>query len=458
MAPGDTRQVVHDEAQRLIARYFADQSRRRHLTDGEHLLDEGGANDRLYYVISGTLRGFAGDPGGFDASVLLAGEGDLIGIKSFFHSEQTSSLTVIAEGPCTVSWVRLSDIACAPGENPERVLMPLFVHVMDRRQRMLYELSQQEKQSQLRAAELERSSQLGQFAAGVAHELNNALAVIARGSEWMAGVLDHQMRRLDPLSYRVFALGLEHGRSRTSRLVRAAAKILQAEHALDQPTATAIARMGLPAEEERQLLPDLVARHRALTELWELGATYRDLMTAAEQAGHVIESMKSLGARTALLSATVDLRESIEAAMAIMRNASKGITLRLKAPSEPLLWQGNKGELVQVWTNLIKNACDALRGHAASDPAHEPQIDIVCRDRGESLEVAVSDNGPGIPPSVRPRIFLPHFTTKKSGLHFGLGLGLSIVRKILTACDGDIVVETSAAGTTFRVLLPRQHG
>jgi signal transduction histidine kinase len=68
-----------------------------------------------------------------------------------------------------------------------------------------------------------------------------------------------------------------------------------------------------------------------------------------------------------------------------------------------------------------------------------------------SVELRITDDGPGIPADITDRIFNPFFTTKPQGS----GLGLAIVRKIVDAHDGRIDVATAAGqGTTFTVYLP----
>ena len=74
--------------------------------------------------------------------------------------------------------------------------------------------------------------------------------------------------------------------------------------------------------------------------------------------------------------------------------------------------------------------------------------------RRERQRVAVSivDDGPGIPDEIRARVFDPFFTTKPVGK--GTGLGLDIVRRLLTHNDGEIEVESAPGRTEFRVVLP----
>jgi two-component system, NtrC family, nitrogen regulation sensor histidine kinase GlnL len=118
--------------------------------------------------------------------------------------------------------------------------------------------------------------------------------------------------------------------------------------------------------------------------------------------------------------------------------------------------------MVQVLINLIQNAIDALRG------TESPQIGITTRfvmgaalrggdgsgDRSIRLpvEVAISDNGPGIAAHIENELFSPFVTTKRDGQ----GLGLAIVRKYLAHMNGRISVERDPASqrTIFRIFLP----
>lgn len=450
--PSGTRRYLQSEVDRLIHRFFRDPERTCDLEDGEVVLTEGMPNEKLYYVWSGRLRGFANSEHDEPEAIILAEEGDLIGIKSFFEQRHNSFATVVADGPARVSWVRLEDLRRAESETPEKQLMPLFVHVLNRRQRVIFELMQHEREVQARNAELERASQLGQFAAGVAHELNNALAVIARGSQWLAGALDHQMQRLGRADYRLFRQGLDAGRCLSSREVRQRSRELQQSQRLKSAPARRIAQMGLPADMQQELWPDLLQRDLELSACWELGATFHDVETSAEQAGHVVESMKLLG-KEAIQEIDVDLADSLRAALAILRNVTKDIDVELVLPDHPVRLHANKGELVQVWTNLVKNACDALCG--ANIAAPHVRIELV--DAEEQIQVHIADNGPGIPPKVLPKIFQPNFTTKKAGLNFGLGLGLSIVKRIVSTYGGQVQVANAVPGAVFTVTLPMSN-
>ena len=102
-------------------------------------------------------------------------------------------------------------------------------------------------------------------------------------------------------------------------------------------------------------------------------------------------------------------------------------------------------ELNQVWTNLLDNAIDAL-GDSGT-------ITIATRRDGDCAEVEIADDGPGIPPEIRDRVFDSFFTTKDVG--HGTGLGLATARRIVVdRHGGTLTVESEPGRTAFLVRLP----
>lgn len=119
--------------------------------------------------------------------------------------------------------------------------------------------------------------------------------------------------------------------------------------------------------------------------------------------------------------------------------------------------QGDGHQLRQVFTNLLTNAFEALSGEGrliirATALARLPFPATPDQPQGPGVEITVLDDGPGIPESMRERIFNPFFTTKPRGS----GLGLAIVRKIVDAHEGRIEVQPGpeGAGTCVRLVLP----
>ena len=151
------------------------------------------------------------------------------------------------------------------------------------------------------------------------------------------------------------------------------------------------------------------------------------------------------------------VRDAISMAESHVPRGEVAIDVSL-APDLPSI-HGDPHQLRQLFTNLLTNAFEALGGRGtvrilaarlADDPISggEPQA-------APSLQIEVTDDGPGVPADVMDRIFSPFFTTKPQGS----GLGLAIVRKIVDAHDGRIDVSAPlAGGTRFRVTLPVTSG
>jgi signal transduction histidine kinase len=101
-------------------------------------------------------------------------------------------------------------------------------------------------------------------------------------------------------------------------------------------------------------------------------------------------------------------------------------------------------ELNQVWTNIIDNAVDAMGGQG--------RLRIRAFARDADLVVEICDDGPGMPPEVRDRIFEPFYTTKPPGS--GTGLGLHIAYNVVGRHGGRIQVRSRPGETCFEVALP----
>ncbi len=109
----------------------------------------------------------------------------------------------------------------------------------------------------------------------------------------------------------------------------------------------------------------------------------------------------------------------------------------------------NENELQQVVQNLLINARDAVK----QGEAQERRIEITTTSDDKSVQLTVSDNGPGIKAEDQDRVFEPFFTTKPVGQ--GTGLGLSVSRQIVENFGGRLWLEsTSERGTTFKLSLP----
>jgi len=122
--------------------------------------------------------------------------------------------------------------------------------------------------------------------------------------------------------------------------------------------------------------------------------------------------------------------------------------IKIGLEAEPVEVEIDSMRLLRVVQNLTTNAVEALK----STP--NARIDIRAWMEDSIFHLTVKDNGPGIPAAIKNRIFEPFVTHGKSG---GTGLGMAIVRNIVTAHGGTVTFETAPAqGTTFLIRLPQK--
>ncbi len=142
----------------------------------------------------------------------------------------------------------------------------------------------------------------------------------------------------------------------------------------------------------------------------------------------------------------VDVHRGLEDTLIILgHKLRRGIEVKRDYDKQlPKVLTGGS-ELNQVWTHLIDNAVSAM--------GEQGTLNIKTYKDNKHITVEISDSGPGIPEEIQSKIFDPFFTTKQVGE--GTGLGLDVVRRIITArCGGEIDFKSSSEGTTFYIRLP----
>jgi signal transduction histidine kinase len=317
----------------------------------------------------------------------------------------------------------------------------------------------------------ERLAALGTMAAGLAHELNNPAAAARRAAAQMADALDVVGSTLR----RFVESGIE--REQAAQLIALheealdAAKKRTALDALDAADAEdelvdQLETLGVPepwwlAEPlaAAGIDQDWIARVHALAgpatdaALAWLAAT----LTARGLADELEESTRRMSDLVGAVKSyayvdrgglvEVDLHEGLETTLVVLGHKLKHTSIDVVRDYDralpKLTIRGS--ELNQVWTNLLDNAIDAL-GEGGT-------ITIATRRDGDSAVVEIGDDGPGIPPEVRERIFDSFFTTKDVG--YGTGLGLATARRVVVdGHDGALTVDSQPGRTTFQVRLP----
>ena len=172
--------------------------------------------------------------------------------------------------------------------------------------------------------------------------------------------------------------------------------------------------------------------------------------TQAKRCGGIVENLLSFARRSGSERQCVPINAVVEAAIALQANdlRLKGIDLEVNLDPDlpPVLADNN--EIQQVVLNLLMNAEDAML-----EADGGLKLSVKTSRRGSVVEIAVTDEGPGIPEENIDSVFDPFFTTKEVGK--GTGLGLSICYGIVQDHHGVIRVESEKnKGATFVVELP----
>ncbi|QHO75198.1 histidine kinase [Bradyrhizobium sp. CCBAU 051011] len=157
------------------------------------------------------------------------------------------------------------------------------------------------------------------------------------------------------------------------------------------------------------------------------------------------------------INALID--ESLNLAYHGARAEKPGFNVTLERDFDPAAGQIDvfPQEITRVFLNLVSNGFHAVtkRNKEGGEPGFEPRLRASTKNLGESVEIRIRDNGTGIPPEVKEKMFNPFFTTKPAGE--GTGLGLSMSHDIIVKQHGGTIDVDTQPGhfTEFRILLPR---
>ena len=211
-------------------------------------------------------------------------------------------------------------------------------------------------------------------------------------------------------------------------------------HELRQPLAAILANANAGQRLLAQSQPDL----------GQIRDIFDDIATDDARAADVITRLRGLLRNDAVTREPLDVNAVVRDALLLARPdiAARHVSLHTRfEPHLPVL-AADRIQLQQVLLNLTINGCEAME----RSPIGTRHL-IVSTSSGPegSIEITVTDVGPGIPPDRLEHIFEPFVTTKPQGL----GLGLSICRSIVTAHGGRIEAESSPeGGASFRISLP----
>jgi len=188
----------------------------------------------------------------------------------------------------------------------------------------------------------------------------------------------------------------------------------------------------------------------ASPDLDEIRAIIADIREDDQRAGAVIDRMRGLLKRQNLTTQPIHVDELVGDVRALVRvdAAARHVKLDVDIPGDLPPVRGDRVHLQQVLLNLILNGMDAL--NESSREGRRVRVTALL-DGAQTVEIAVSDTGSGIPTDKLTHIFDPFFTTKPNGM----GMGLPISRTIIEAHGGRFWAENNnSGGATFRFTLP----
>ncbi|KAB2664341.1 sensor histidine kinase [Brucella tritici] len=171
-----------------------------------------------------------------------------------------------------------------------------------------------------------------------------------------------------------------------------------------------------------------------------------EIAALTDRIGTITGDLKALARKGRSPSEPTSLSQVISGALILLRSRFSGRMdqLDIALPPSELRVTGQSLRLEQVFINLFQNALEAV-----DLKENDGRIEVRTQVNNDKVIITVSDNGPGIPQHIRDNLFSPFNTSKEKGL----GLGLVIVKEIITDYGGTISAESSTAGTSFRIEL-----
>lgn len=440
----------------------------RKYSPNHYLTREGQPNDFLWVLAKGEVILTKKNSAGEDQEIMREKQGALIGVMSFVTGKSafvTSHTTTHAEV------IKLDRKMLAHVIKVKGNLLPILVTFLLRHSNLrlqnaiqsemkLQETLRSLEVTQTRLIESEKMAILGQLIAGVAHELNNPVTAILRGSENLKQNIP-PIVQTDPFPT-VKALGSQILENAMTVVPLSTAEIrVRTEKAMkffpSRNVAKKAVQLGLDeALPYRKYLKPFGNRGdqvlNYLNRFHQVGTFLRNIDVCGKRIADIVKGLKNYSRPDSGKVETVDVHSGIEDTLIIFENTLKHYQV-IKAYGDLPPIECYPNELQQIWTNLISNAIDAT--------GRQGQLKITTRlgipnNESEYIEILIEDNGVGISKEFQEKIFELNFTTKAEG-DFGLGIGLAICLQIVKRHNGTIAVESELGNySRFIVTLPCQ--
>jgi signal transduction histidine kinase len=433
--------------------WFISKSQELSLKPGEIVMRENDPADFMFVVLEGQVEA-RGEMSG-ETVMFTVRQGDVTGTLPFSRMHHFS-LTSRA-----VTDARALRFPAA--------LFPELVQTMPKlAQRLVGMMSDRIRETTRREQQRDRLAALGKLSAGLAHELNNPASAAKRA----ASQLRDTLKRIRDASHELGARELTS--AQRAEVEKVETSLVQTKEPPPNPLTAStledeidsllrshgqddlwqlsadLARRGARPEIVDSLFGNLDAgtARAALIRIGaslEIASLLNEIESSTSRISELVRAIKEYTYMDQAPVQNVDIVKSLETTLTILNHKLKrGVAVNRDYQRIPLLVDSFGSELNQVWTNIIDNAIDAMKGKG--------ELRVRTYREDGSVVVEIGDNGPGIPETIMPHIFEPFYTTKAVGE--GTGLGLDTAQRIVKKHRGTIHVSSSPGDTRFQVWLP----
>jgi two-component system CitB family sensor kinase len=204
---------------------------------------------------------------------------------------------------------------------------------------------------------------------------------------------------------------------------------------------------------ERGLIESLRAQHHEFANRMHVLAGMLELGHAEEAQDYLMEIQGSAAELDSALRASIASPQVVGLLLGKAAEASeRGIHLDIA----PGTWLSESPVKIQVLTSVIGNLVDNAMDAVAAGP-QPGRVELDIREDEEAITISVTDNGPGVPPELVPRIFHDGYSTKPHQEGRLRGVGLALVHRMVTRAHGSVEVATAeGGGARFTVVIPTQ--